>query len=106
MYEALRSNETAPGRNVLGEELRQNIVRPHHFVIFMLKNVAVPYIPPAVSFETHDDTRDHLRVLLHGILPARFSGRGRRWLVRIAQTAMKQVFHVIEASSIQNLKTC
>src|SRR5579862_8659368 len=39
---------------------RNNFVRPHHLVVLMFQDVAVPYVASGMAVEGDDDARDHL----------------------------------------------
>src|SRR5208283_2800572 len=54
-----------------------NLVRPHHLVVLVLEDVAVPDVTSGKAFEGHDDSCDHLPVSPHRVLPSSFAWRGR-----------------------------
>ena len=53
-----------------------NFVGPHHFVVFVLQDVAMPHVAPGESFEGNDDARNHSRIGAYRVFPAALGGRG------------------------------
>lgn len=50
-----------------------HIHRSHHVIVFMLKNVAMPYVPPSVWPECYGDSQDFTGVGLNRVFPAFFT---------------------------------
>jgi hypothetical protein len=58
---AARTNHRSP---------RYNIKRPHHLVIFMLQDVAMPNVASRETLEANNDARHHSRIGGHSVFPA------------------------------------
>src|SRR5581483_8393542 len=83
---------------------RQHVERTHHLVVFVLQQMAMPYIAPGLALETHGDARDHARIGAHGIFPAKFLRFGRYRRPGEHQLAMRVPCEQIERPAIDDLE--
>src|ERR1700754_432435 len=64
----------------INTEGSDQLVRAHHFVVFVLEVMAVPDVFAWLAVEARDDAGDHPGVAAHGVFPAGFvGGRWYRW---------------------------
>jgi hypothetical protein len=54
--------------------VNNDLVRPHHLVVFVFEHVTVPNVFAGIAFEFHDEPRDHVRMRADGVLPPGFGG--------------------------------
>src|SRR5271166_2690375 len=54
-----------------------DLIRPHHLVVLVLEDVAVPDVTAGKAFEGHDDSCDHLPISPHRVLPSSFARSGQ-----------------------------
>src|ERR1700733_4295548 len=85
--------------------LRNNLVRPHHFIILVLENVAVPDVASGKSFKARDDAGDHIGMRLRGILPSGFVWSGRLGIAGVFYLAAFVVIIGVKIPAVQNLKS-
>src|SRR5580704_6986797 len=80
--------------------MRENLIRPHHFVVFMFQDVAMPHIPPRVALESHDDPRHCAGVGAHGVFPSRFRRIGGNGFARKTQSEVAHVTRSVETAPV------
>src|ERR1700722_9642750 len=84
--------------------LLQDLIWPHHLIVFMLKDMAVPDIPARVALEKHNNARDHFRVRNNLILPADVVAIGGHDRPGITNPAGGEIERFVEAAPIEDLE--
>jgi hypothetical protein len=82
----------------------QHFIGPHHLVVFVLEDVAVPNIAARIAFEAGDNPRHHLRVGAHGVFPSGFTRIGRQGGSNVLELALHKIVQSIEGTAVENLK--
>jgi hypothetical protein len=82
-----------------------HLIRPHHLIVLVLQHVAMPDVAPCISFERHDNARDHARVGARRVLPSGFGRFRRRRRARISQRILVLISEGVQTAAIQDLKT-
>jgi hypothetical protein len=81
-----------------------DLVRAHHFVVFMLEDVAMPDVAAGVAVETDDDAGDHAGFGAHCVLPPCFRRIGRDRVARELQLVFADVGEGLKTAAVEDLK--
>jgi hypothetical protein len=83
----------------------KHVVGPHHFIVFMFQNVAVPNVPASVALEPRNDPRHHTRMRLHGVFPTGFVQRWRHSCAHVLDSASLVVVLRLKGPAVEDLKS-
>src|SRR5215471_6095290 len=83
---------------------RNDLIRPHHFVVLMFEKVAVPDIAARIAFELGDNASDHSRMGLDCIFPSRLVGCWRNRHSDIFYGSVPVVVLRFKRAPVQHLK--
>jgi hypothetical protein len=82
----------------------QGFVGPHHFVVLMFQDVAVPDVAAGEALKGDKNACNHARVGADGVFPPALEGLGRLPGPGEAQRSLGLEVDAIEAAAIENLK--
>src|SRR5579863_3272568 len=82
-----------------------HVVGPHHFVVLVLEDVAMPDVTTDKTFEANDDSCDHPRIRSHRIFPSGFVRIGRYRRPRVLHHALVLIKKRFKAAPVEDLES-
>ena len=83
---------------------RDDVVWPHHLVVLVFEQVAVPYVATRVAFKLCYDARNHPRMRLNCIFPSRLVSRTRHRRANVSDRSIFVVILWLKGATVQNLE--
>jgi hypothetical protein len=80
-------------------------IGPHHFVVLVLQNMAVPNVTTRIACKWDDDSRDHSWISSDRVLPAGLSRLRRYGTTSVADNLLTLICKRLKSAPIKNLKT-
>jgi hypothetical protein len=82
-----------------------HVIGPHHFIVLVLEDMAMPDVTSHKTFEADNDPRHHSRIGSHCIFPASLVRIGRHCRTCVLEYALGFVGEEFDAASIEYLES-